>query len=612
MARIYWKGGTGGTKSDPSTQANWCNEDGTAISNSDWNSGNLAAHDIVFDRSKNITVSDPVGLIFDGSPATHTWKSLTVKKDGNWTAADRTDSLFFNMIQFGNSGTTLILSGLDIRQPEFFSATGNATIKFTGVPYFSSSRRAIPTITGSTGGGNDQADLYIKIYGDINLPYYRQHAYDATNLQQNSYKAAGIFKDEASRSYFTFLFEPPDEQILVLDDGIYPNMNFQCASGDTATLAFDFVYSEGDNNKTNTFNKVDMLKLTVHSSFNVKPTDYNMKNKDKYIIIREGYTLQCSTFDMGYASLEIIPSSTIDSTSVNGYVPSNDTQIFGPTSSTTQAMGMKTRFSTLVIGTPKDENKVLNLVDNTILVCDNLVIKSGGRLYGSEKEDGKSAEIHCLNQPTIEGDWNFTQIAEGIYRPQGTPPILPVSMGGTGLATIGTQGQVLAVKSNGSGLEWRADTTIPNTNTFILVGEESDNYISSSTTAGNANGFVFSFGNGAQNSNKSATGSDIGVILPVACTLTRVDITFGNIGSREDTNNQTLTVHKNGVATTTTLVYNSNGSGSNPFKRNFTSLSGSGLSYAAGDTFNLKATGLSGFLYTEVGPARMTAYFTVS
>jgi len=57
MARIYWKGGTGATKSDPSVQVNWCNEDGTAVSNTDWNSGDLSAHDIVFDHAKNITGS---------------------------------------------------------------------------------------------------------------------------------------------------------------------------------------------------------------------------------------------------------------------------------------------------------------------------------------------------------------------------------------------------------------------------------------------------------------------------------------------------------------------------------------------------------------------------
>jgi len=149
------------------------------------------------------------------------------------------------------------------------------------------------------------------------------------------------------------------------------------------------------------------------------------------------------------------------------------------------------------------------------------------------------------------------------------------------------------------------------TNTFVIVGEESDDYITSEAAAGNANGFSFSYGNGAQNTTKSSSGSDFGVVIPAGCTLSRIDITFGNIGSETNSNNQTLTVFKNRSASTTTMTYNASGTGGNAFTKNFTSLSGNGLSYSAGDTFNLRATGLAGYTDTQVGPARMTAYFTV-
>ena len=149
------------------------------------------------------------------------------------------------------------------------------------------------------------------------------------------------------------------------------------------------------------------------------------------------------------------------------------------------------------------------------------------------------------------------------------------------------------------------------TNTFVIVGEESDDYISSEAAAGNANGFVMSYGNGAQNTSKSSSGSDFGVVIPAGCTLSRIDITFGNIGSETNSNNQTLTVFKNRSASTTTMTYNASGSGGNAFVKSFSSLSGNGLSYAAGDTFNIRATGMNGYTNTQVGPARMTAYFTV-
>ena len=148
--------------------------------------------------------------------------------------------------------------------------------------------------------------------------------------------------------------------------------------------------------------------------------------------------------------------------------------------------------------------------------------------------------------------------------------------------------------------------------TIVITAEESDDYITSEPAAGNANGFFPSYGNGAHNTTKSSSGSDFGIVIPVDCTLTRIDLTFGNKGSETNSSNQTITVFKNRSASTTTMTYNASGSGGNAFTRSFTSFSGNGTSYSAGDTFNLRATGLAGYGDTQVGPARMTATFTVS
>jgi hypothetical protein len=179
--------------------------------------------------------------------------------------------------------------------------------------------------------------------------------------------------------------------------------------------------------------------------------------------------------------------------------------------------------------------------------------------------------------------------------------------------TDGSNGQVLT--TNGSGA--LTFTTVSggggtDTNTFVIVGEESDVHIASTAAAGGANGFQMSFGNGARNTTNSSTGTDFGVALPVACTLSRIDIAFGNNGSETNSSNQTMTVFKNRSASTTTMQFNASGTGGNAFVRSFTSLSGTGVSYAAGDTFNLRTTGMQGYTNTQVGPARMTAYFTVA
>ena len=144
---------------------------------------------------------------------------------------------------------------------------------------------------------------------------------------------------------------------------------------------------------------------------------------------------------------------------------------------------------------------------------------------------------------------------------------------------------------------------------FVITGEESDDYITSEPAAGNANGFFPSYGNGAHNTTKSSSGTDFGIVVPFDCTLHRIDIAFGNKGSETNSSNQTITVFKNRAASTTTMTYNASGTSGNAFTKAFSSLSGNGLSYSAGDTFNLRATGLAGYTNTQVGPARMTATF---
>lgn len=449
MVNVYWKGGSGLTKSDISTQANWCDSEGTQITNTVWNSGDLSAHNIILDRTKNISPSDPVGIILDGSPSTVTFNSLYIKYSDN--------SKWHNMLQFGNSQTTLVLSGLDVRKSEMISATANTIIKFTGIPHHNSSAVSGNT-TGTVGGGNDAADLYIKIVDEdtnLNSFFNRSLDYSGSALTLGSqYRTAGMFTNTSSRDYITFLFEPPNNTLLVLDDGIYPKMDFDCAGTNTAILCFDVVFTN-QGSKSNSFGMVDMLNLNIDSSFKVKPRQHLLQNKQKHIKLTGGYTLNCTVFDMGYSTLEIIP--TVNNPSSSGHIPSSDTDLFGITPSATQRRGMKVKYTKLIIGSPVNDSYKLLIADNNIITCEELVIKAGGRLYGTNYGDDNTAEIHCLKQPVIEGDWNFTEISKGIYRAAGTTPTLPVTMGGTGLNEIGLQSQVLAVKSNGKGLEWRAD-----------------------------------------------------------------------------------------------------------------------------------------------------------
>jgi hypothetical protein len=120
------------------------------------------------------------------------------------------------------------------------------------------------------------------------------------------------------------------------------------------------------------------------------------------------------------------------------------------------------------------EPRYCYIEDGRTLECNELVIEAGGRLYGpAEGEQVASSKIKSVKRPTVQGDWNFKQIADGIYESIDNIPTLPVTEGGTGLnvvekagilygdgqnplgvLSLGTRTQVLVVNDNEDGVEW--------------------------------------------------------------------------------------------------------------------------------------------------------------
>ena len=162
----------------------------------------------------------------------------------------------------------------------------------------------------------------------------------------------------------------------------------------------------------------------------------------------------------------------------------------------------------------------------------------------------------------------------------------------------GSANQVLQTDGNGALSFATVSGGGSDTNTFVIFGEESDNYAGTGST-GNANGYQFSYGNGAQNVSKSSSGADFGINVPVNCTLTRVDVVFANSGNRTS-GTTTFVVVKNGTAQTGNL------STTHSAGIHDTHHTGLSHSFSAGDRFNLRTTTSS----QQVGPMRMTAYFT--
>ena len=169
----------------------------------------------------------------------------------------------------------------------------------------------------------------------------------------------------------------------------------------------------------------------------------------------------------------------------------------------------------------------------------------------------------------------------------------------------GSANQVLTTDGNGT-LTFENAGGGSSTDSFMIFGEESDDYLGPAS-AGNANGFSFSYGNGAQNTTKSATGADFGIPLGCDCTLKAVYIHFGNKNSRTSSTNLSIDVFKNNAQLNQPMTGNASGSGGNSY---IVSKTNYNINFSAGDTFNMRVESPTTYTTaTQVGPARMTAYF---
>ena len=738
-----------------------------------------------------------------------TWtgtNSTNASDPGNWSAGVPTSTVnaIFKSGAANNCNITQLSACLNLQIGSDFNAelisTGTNTIDIHGQLIVGVASKIKPTHAIEFEFQNNPS---LVVYDGGGSAYtYKPHVLIEINT-------GSMFGNDTARSNTTFDFGSTNFTMI---DGVYPNIT------GTGTLYAKNIYSDASRTLHNSYGSVDILAV---NGLNVASNNFNIYDYDKVFNFEGALTALGTNFRFGHTTAAFKATGEDVKLPVMGEINSG---AWGTN------QNFYVQYHKVIIKNAGTTNYFR--MGGRVLECNELFIQDGGRLYGPS--DGtQAATIKSIKRPTIHGDWNFSQVADGVYKSITDISNLDVAHGGTGLQTLGSgsilygqgmqsvgllalgsAGDVLAVNGAGTGIEWsstggtnielnelsdvtitsaaeqeilrydatanewvnethdrqfirvkaaeavskgdvvyifdvhnanvvkvkkaRADSTstmpaigimyetlaldaeglavvfgkangiaanytagdtmyvspttagaltdtkptsgshliqnvgilmqahasnasvkvtgvgrsndIPNatittnsadadyvyiddgnvwkkitpanlgigagsdTNTFVIVGEESDDFINASASAGNANGFQFSYGNGAQNTTKSSSGLDFGVMIPVACTLSRLDFTFGNIGNEDNTNNQTITVFKNATATTTTVTFNCNGSGGSAFTKSFSSLSGSGLSYSAGDRFNLRTTGLSGFSSagTQIGPARMTAYFTVA
>jgi len=287
--------------------------------------------------------------------------------------------------------------------------------------------------------------------------------------------ADSMFHSESARALVTFNFGALN---LSMIDGIYPNITF------TGTIYAKSIYSDTSRTLHNTYGSVDILDF---NGGNVSSSDYDIYDYTKEYLFEGTLTAIGEYFRFGHTTARFKTLKTSSYGALN--FPVTGSTNFGNTTT----KNFYAQYNKLQIETNDVIDNYWKIPAGLTLECNELVIKDGGRIYGEVGTDNKAASIKCVKRPTIRGDWNFRQIADGVYETIGAFSNTPVFHGGTGRQTLeknavlygngmddigqlslGSAGDVLAVNSGGTGIEWSSTG-----GTNISIGELEDVTITS-------------------------------------------------------------------------------------------------------------------------------------
>lgn len=294
---------------------------------------------------------------------------------------------------------------------------------------------------------------------------------NTTNMQT---EPLGMFATEANRSEFTFEFTPASGCTILMEDGVYPNVEVN-----TGTNAVLFSPTYCASTTTNTYGFVDILDFDCDAR--IEPKTHVENDLGKKFSFEGTVALGCDTSpdatittnrnkvtaNWGFSTVKFT------STSTGFYLPVTGDVNFG-----TQNY-FSAKYFNIEIGKSSNSTHVVYMRNNVTLYCNSLKIDSGAKLYAEGNfSDMNCTEIHTVQRPNVLGDWNYVQVADGVYRSRGSPERIPVTSGGTGLdrvsdlgilygdaqgsldvldfPTSSPAGKVLAINSSGNGFEWSA------------------------------------------------------------------------------------------------------------------------------------------------------------
>ena len=222
----------------------------------------------------------------------------------------------------------------------------------------------------------------------------------------------GMFNTLQSRQRMTFDFSGVTAGTAIkLENGVYPNI-LLTGTGNNSTFSPTAVTAAG----TNTYPTTDILQFQTDSDTSVIPATKNQADLGKIFRIHGGIYAQCADFNWGNTTLEIQPQDANGSkVPYNGAYSASGNFRFGTTGKI-----FKAKYNHLRIA--GNIGKYFEMDAGAILSANKLTILPDARFYGPDTTVNKGAEIQCVELPTILGDWNFAQIAEGIYRSRSNPP----------------------------------------------------------------------------------------------------------------------------------------------------------------------------------------------
>ena len=341
------------------------------------------------------------------------------------------------------------------------------------------------------------------------------------------------FDSETARAFTTFNF---GSQAFTMVDGVYPNIEF------TGTLHAKSVYSASALTLFNTYGSVDILDFNGGA---VTAPTQNVYDYAKEFYFEKGFTSIGNTFNFGHTTTRF---STYRSSGTGSVVFPTTGELNSAAFGNDTTNDFYAQFNKVIIDQNDSASNYWLLSAGNTLECNELIIKDGGRFYGPS-ENTRAATIRSVKRPTIQGDWNFRQIADGVYESVGDSSNTSVYHGGTGrqtltknsvlygdgmnqvgLLALGTGSEQLRVNSGATGLEWGSAF-----NTYSPLVYQRDSLGSSAVDL--------------RTVAAAASSSNIGGYpLPAAGVVKAITIMSTGTEITADANNQTFRIRVNGAS----------------------------------------------------------------